>query len=707
MKNIYLNRLKVNWMRSNGMQKGGMDCKVIKYLTYIVMLFTSLTLAKPQASEGVYEWASEIIESISAEAEDGDYSYMIEDLIRLAQNPININTANREELGKIFFLTDIQIENLLFHRYRNGNFYTIFEVQAVKGFDKKIIEMMEPLIFFGDDSVSDTPVKHIFKGDLFLRTRFTVETPKGFVKSNDEPAPYKGGKPLYYTRFEASPARNISIGLVAENDPGEPLFSKDIPTFDFVSGYISWKPDKALKQIIIGQYKISGGQGLVLKTGGMTSGKSSYAASIRNRNGGFRTGLSANESSGMSGILLSFGNENFSITPFLSVQKRDGRIAEDSLGNTYYTTLRKDGYHRTTSELDTRHNIREGVFGAQVKYFTKIFTYEVGHVEYHLEHPLQPELSYYNQFYFNGKQNGNTWAAIEGGIKNIFLFSEIAFNFNETTTPAVWIGVLTSPFNRLNWALSYRNIPREFQAPLGAPFAESPQGSGESGFYSGVDIELPNWFTLSAYIDWFKFKWLRYQIKSPSSGYDGAATLTYKPNRVWETSLRFRHKEKDVNMVTDNMTYPIVTRGQNQLRWQSKISPVSPLSFTTRIDWNIVKIEGKDNTKGFYISQDIRYQHHSDKWYILLRYGLVDANDYENRFYIYEPDVLYSFNVPLYYGHGYRVIAMAKYTVIPKLDVWVRYSRWNYYNRESIGSGNNMIDSNVSNEFRIQIRKRF
>ncbi|MCL2074744.1 MAG: helix-hairpin-helix domain-containing protein [Marinilabiliaceae bacterium] len=674
----------------------------VAFFTIILLLF--FTFAKTQNLENVYEWAAEIVESIAEDLEDGDYSYMIEDLVRLYHDPININSANRDDLSKIFFLKDKQIENILFHRYTNGLFYSIYELQTVEGFDRHLIEMIEPLIFFGETETAPTPRKHYFRGDLFLRTRFTAETPRGFTERNGQPPAYKGHNAMYYTRFEASPLRNFSMGFVAKNDPGEPMFSNQIATFDYISGYVSWKPNTFLKQVIIGQYKISSGQGLVLQTG-MRTGKTGNASSIRNRNSGFKPGLSASDATGMSGIILSLGNEKFSINPFLSVKQKDGRLREDSLGNQYITGIRTDGYHRTTTELETRHNTREDIFGVQMRYFTKYFTLEAGHVEYRLEYPVIPDESYYNQYYFNGQQNGNSWFSIEGGLKNIFLFSEIAFN--ESLHPAIWAGLLTSPANRFNWVLSYRYFPLDFQAPLGNPFAESPRGSGESGFYSGIDLELPYNLVASAYFDYFKFKWLRYQIKAPSDGYDASVYLTHKPNRNWETLFRFRYKEKGISLSSDDNSYPVGKREQTQLRLQTKFSPDKEWTFTTRVDWSKVDIQGKEIPNGIYMSQELRYQRPNGKWYAQLRYGIVDAEDYETRFYIYEPDVLYSFSVPMYYGQGHRIIAMLKYTILPKFDIWLRYGQWHYYNRTTISSGNNTINSNMLNEFRFQLRKSF
>ena len=674
----------------------------MKHTFSILILICIQFGAKAQLIENAYEWAAEVIESMAMESEDADYSYIIEDLVKLYQNPINVNTSEREELEKIPFLTDIQIEAFLFHRYTNGIFNSIYELQTVEGFNRTLIEQLQPLIYFGE--VQTAPRKHYIRGDLFLRTRFTLETPKGYIGNSENPAPYQGNKLLYYSRFEINPLRNLDIGFVTENDPGEPMFSNDIKTFDFLSGYVSWKPDKFVKQIIVGQYKISAGQGLVLQTG-MFAGKSSNASSIRNRYGGFRTSLSTNEYSGMSGVLLSLGSKRFTVTPFLSVQKRDGRLAEDADGNIYLSGLRTDGYHRTAREIETRHNTREDVLGVQLKYSFKRLVVEAGHVEYRLQYPLIPDMQPYNHYYFRGKQNGNSWLALEGGIRNIHLFSEIAFN--KSIDPALWLGLLTSPANRFNWALSYRRIPLGFDAPLSAPLAESSQGAGESGFYSGIDIELPLQLTLSTYIDYFKFKWLRYQLNAPSDGYDAMANLKYKPNRIWETNVRFRHKEKGVNLPTETPEYPTGIRKQTQLRIQTRVSPSAAWRFTTHLDFNKVDIEGRTIPNGVYVSQEVRYQNPNNKWNAVLRYGMIDAEDYESRFYIYEPDVLYSFNVPMYYGKGSRIITMVKYTVLPKFDIWLRYSQWHYYNRSTISSGNNEINSNISNEFRIQLRKRF
>ncbi len=669
---------------------------------FIIFIFLfELTSLYGQAIDDVYGWASEIAEALSEESDDEDFSYLIEDIVRIYNNPIDINHATRQDLEKIVFLNAIQIENLLFQRYTNGAFGSIYDLQNVEGFDRRLLEWLEPLIVFGEMDSRQKKIRP--RGDLFLRTRFTIETPAGYKPSGEDLPVFQGDKPLLYSRFEMSITRDLEAGFVTENDPGEPMFNSQISTMDHLAGYVSWKPGKFLKQVIVGQYRISGGQGLALQSG-MSTRKSSLTTCIQNRSNTYRPSLSVNEYSGLSGLLLSLGNQNFSVTPFVSIRNRDGRIVEGAEGKVI-TGFDADGYHRTLTELSSRKNTREDVFGVQVKYFFKRLTIEAGHLEYRIEYPLTPSALPSKRFYFSGQENHNSWFALEGSIGNTFVFSEVAFN--NSMEPALWGGLLFSPGAPVSMVLSYRRIPVDFNAPLGGPFTESSGAAGESGFYSGIQINFPANFLLSGYLDYFKFNWLQYQLKSPANGYDVLAILTHKAGLIWENSLRLRHREKMVNLSSEGPDYPIGVRKQNQIRLQTRFNPVPEWSFTTRLDFHQVAIPGKTIPSGFYLGQEIRYNHPGNKWNVIMRYGIIDVEDFETRIYVYEPDVLYSLTTPAYYGQGSRCIVMSKIKIANRLDLWARFAWWHYTNRENISSGNMLIDSNVVREFRVQIRKRF
>lgn len=670
-----------------------------------LLLMATLTDLQGQSAEQIQQLAAEIFENSTASSErEPDFSSLTDNLIQLYQNPININKAGREDLERIFFLSDSQIEALLFQRYQLKTFYSIYEMQSIEGFSRQTLEWLEPMITFGI-SEQLAPAQFRAKGDLFIRAQTLLETQAGYRQREDGTTPYQGHKMKLYTRLEIQPARDLKMGLIGEKDQGEPMFNHQISTLDHLAAYLAWQPDKFLKQIIVGQYRMSGGQGLALQTG-MAPIKSSATTSIRNRQASFRPSLSASEQGGLNGLLMAFETNDFAITPFLSVKNVDGRLDTLENGSTFITSLKTDGYHRTLTELGQRKNVREAVYGLQAKYHLNRFILETGYLYYHLNYPVRPPSEAYQRNYFSGKSSQNYWVAAEGSLYNIHLFSELAFN--QTWEPALWTGILMPVKGIFDWSVGYRRIPMTYKAPLGAPLTEASVPAGESGLYTGLHMDLPASFTLSAYLDYYRHNWLRYQTNAPANGYDFLVLLSHDAIKNWENTLRYRYRNKPINLTTDSQAAPVGSRNQNQWRFQSRYRAAANWTFTLRADIQTVdRPDKQDLPKGFYMGQDIRYVSNNKKWNLTTRYAIFNAEEFDTRVYAYEPDVLYSFSTPAYYGRGSRWLIMGKWTILPKLDLWARYAQWQYSNRENIGTGFTLIEGNRSREIKFQIRKRF
>ena len=120
-------------------------------------------------------WAENIVAEYAQETELEDMTLLIEDLLSLTKHPLNINSASREDLERIFFLTDLEIENILYKRYVNGPFLTIYELQAVEGLGIKTIKLLQPLIRFGP--VEATPGKIKIWGDTSGTISFRCRRP--------------------------------------------------------------------------------------------------------------------------------------------------------------------------------------------------------------------------------------------------------------------------------------------------------------------------------------------------------------------------------------------------------------------------------------------------------------------------------------------------------------------------------------------------
>ncbi|PIF01896.1 MAG: hypothetical protein CR965_01145 [Paludibacter sp.] len=87
---------------------------------------------------------------------------------------------------------------------------------------------------------------------------------------------------------------------------------------------------------------------------------------------------------------------------------------------------------------------------------------------------------------------------------------------------------------------------------------------------------------------------------------------------------------------------------------------------------------------------------------------MFDAPNYENRFYIYESDVLYAFSVPMVYGLGSRYYLNVKYELNKNFSFWLKLAQTVYADdRNSISSNNEEITGRRKTDFRFLLRWKF
>src|SRR5690606_41717732 len=89
-------------------------------------------------------------------------------------------------------------------------------------------------------------------------------------------------------------------------------------------------------------------------------------------------------------------------------------------------------------------------------------------------------------------------------------------------------------------------------------------------------------------------------------------------------------------------------------------------------------------TKGYAILQDLNGTWNNFR--LSMRFALFDTEDYENRQYIYEKNVLWAFSIPTYYGQGMRYYLLAQYDISNRFTLWARWARTTFTDREEIGS---------------------
>ncbi len=666
-------------------------------LAWCLVIFSESSCG--QIYEDIEEWANDVVSVYSGELETEDLTLIIEDLLSLVRNQININAAGREDMERIFFLSDIQVENILFKRYVNGPFFSIYELQAVEGLPVKTIKLLQPVLHFGE-SVKEKPPFRMW-GDTFLRSEYQPEKKEGFIVNEEGLSGFAGNPSKIYSRTELLTNRGLSAGFIAEKDPGEPMFKKEIDGLDLMTGYLRYEnATHWMREAVIGRYQASAGQGLALQSG-MPLRKSSMTTSIRNRRSSFRPSLSASEASGLQGGYATFGYKTVTFTPFFSLVRKDGRLADDST----LTSIRKDGLHRTVSEIGQRKNTEELVMGVKLSYSGRWMTIEAGHFQYELDRPLRPTTQPYNRFYFSGRKVENSWISYMVSRNNLLVFGEMAIdNFSR---PAFWNGMVWGAAPGFSLALGHRSFSVDYRAPLAGPMSESSSFSGEQGFYAGIVWELMDGISISSYFDRYRFKWLKFRVDAPSDGFDWMAQVEKQFGSESSLLFRYRHREKPVNKNTEELTEVIVDYDvYDQIKAQYRHKLSSGFQFTTLGQWHFVNTQG-NRELGSMLAQDVKWTSNDKKLTLTGRYSVFNSSDHLARLYAYEPHVLYMFSVPVYSGEGTRYLLLVNYKIFRYLHLWLRAAKWHYSDREYSGTGYNRIEGNVKTTLTMQVRYKF
>ena len=104
---------------------------------------------------------------------------------------------------------------------------------------------------------------------------------------------------------------------------------------------------------------------------------------------------------------------------------------------------------------------------------------------------------------------------------------------------------------------------------------------------------------------------------------------------------------------------------------------------------------------GYLIFQDINYKHPKLPLNLSFRYAIFDT---KLSIYAYENDVLYAFSIPAYTSTGTKYYLTLKYEITDRIDMWFRYARISYANRDVVGSSLDEIQGNHKSEIKLQVR---
>ena len=694
----------------------------IKNIAFISLLLLSAgTIFAQQRKTDKIEVIEKRIELLAEnlEQEDLDYTTLFDVLAYYYDHPLNLNTANEEDLRELNLLSPFQVTSIISHRIQYGSFQTIYEIRNVPGMDMETIQNILPFVEASNKERDKFKLKNALKygnHDLFLRSYYIFEEKEGYSDIDpqalaDNPnARYKGEPYSAYLRYRYQYRQNLSVGLTAEKDAGEEFFTGSNENgFDFYSAHLFYEGDGALKQVAVGDYQAQFGQGLVFWSG-LNFGKSADVLNIQRFGRKIRPYTSVNENLFLRGSAATFQFGNFEVTGFYSQKNVDANLNStiDSLGNEefVFTSLQQTGLHRRESEIEDERSVGERIFGGHVSFQTEHLEIGATAVQSNYDTDADRSLQLYNQFDFNNNQNLNLGLNFNANWNVFNFFGEVGQS--ESGGRAYVAGVNAALHSRLQLTIFNRNFERNYQALYGGAFSESNRNQNERGTYFGATAKLSSTLTLQGYVDRYRFDWLRFLVDSPSEGGDVLAQLNWRPSRRVEGYVRYRNEVQKRNSTAEGqIMQKTEDESQSWYRVHIDYRVSESIRLKNRVEFSTYKLESSPRSNGLLIYQDLQF-HKPDGWLTFVgRFAMFDTETFDSRIYAYENDVLYFFNVPAYYGRGIRTYGMVKFDLGRNIDWWIRLSRTYFTDRDEIGTGLETIPEPHRTDLRMQLRFRF
>lgn len=660
--------------------------------TLVILLFATCHKATGQDVRQPWEkYYNQLSELDDVENESWEEAYDI--LCDLADNKININKATREDLERIIFLTQPQIEEISEYIYKYGPLRTLGELSMIESLDATRRNLLSHFVYIDKESDKKPfpSLKDIMKygrNELVATAKIPLYDRKGDKEG------YLGYKYKHWFRYTFKYGQYAQIGLTGSQDAGEPFFSnRNRAGYDYYSFYLLVRKMGRLKTLALGRYRMRFGMGLVLNND-FSFGK---IASLTNPNtsNNIRAHSSKSEANYMQGAAATYNIcKGIDATAFVSYRHIDATPGNEP--NTV-TTILTSGYHRTESEMARKHNVSQTAAGGNIRYASNGFHAGATAVYTYMDKELKPNTAQaFRQYYLSGKRFMNVSTDYGYTSHHLSISGETAIDDNASV--ATINRVAYQPDGSLTLTLLQRFYSYKFRSFFGQCFSDGGRTQNESGAYLGANwTPSPN-ITVMAYTDYAYFAWPKYRISEASHSWDNFVSATYHHNNLsinarYRLRLRQRDNEDKTGLTPLTEQRARLAASYTHNGW----------GYSLQCDASLSKHETESS--GWMVSQNLDYKYRWLTAHASLAY--FDTDDYESRLYTYERGLLYSFSFPMFHGHGIRYTANIRAEVSPKLLFICKVGTTKYFDRNTISSSYQEINGSSMTDIEAQLKWRF
>ena len=678
--------------------------QLLRLISIINSLFIIPACSAQNPSENLME---EVLEDLSVNNDINNsvnslnWENELEELSNRLQEPVNLNSATREQLEQFPFLSDIQIEHLLAYIYIHGQMETIYELQLVEELDRQTIQYLLPFVCI--KAINNEPAfrwktmlkdaGRYGKNEVLTRLDIPFYKRKGYEHTYLGPSVYNSVKYTFRYRDQ------LYAGGVAEKDAGEPFAAlHNSYGYDYYSFYLLLQNCGRLKSLAVGNYRLSFGQGLVMSTDYLM-GKTIYASSFNNRSAGIKRHSSTDEYNYFRGVATTVAlTKRLSVSAFYSHRNMDGVVTDGEITSVY-----KTGLHRSRKEADKKNLLTSQLTGGNVSYQQNHIRLGITGVYYVFNRPYEPELTGYSKYNIHGNHFYNL------GIDYAYRWRRFSFQGETAIGKQGWASLNRlqySPVQDIQFMLIHRFYSYDYWAMYAHSFGEGSTVQNEQGYYVGLETTPFSHWRFFVSFDLFSFPWKKYRINKPSRGTDGLIQATFTPRTNLSMYLKYRYKQKERDLTGSKvtLTLPIF---HHQLRYRLNYSLNDVFSSRTTLDYNHFHSQDRAATKGYQVTQMISSQLPWTRLFADVQGSYFCTDDYDSRVYVSEKGLLYTFYTPSFQGRGFRCAVRLRYELNKHWLFITKFGETIYLNRNEIGSGNDLIYGNKKADIQMQLRIKF
>ena len=658
-----------------------------------IILFFVFSLNINSYAQYVHPWDKYLDELTTSEDGDIAVSEDVYDVLSdLYEHPLNINTASREDLTRIPFLSAQQIEDIQAYVYRTKGLKSLSELALIESLDPVRRNLLSFFLYVGYGEKKSFPsLGTIFK---YGKNELLVTGKIPFYDRHGDKNGYLGPKYRHSFRYDFSYGHYVKMGLLGSQDAGEPFFTdKNHIGYDHYSYYIVVRDLGRLKALALGQYKLRLGMGLVMNSD-FGFGKLMTLNSLGRSTNSIRANTSRSTANYLQGAASTVTIiKGLDATAFVSYRPLDATLNKSG----YVQTILKSGYHRTISEMNRKNNVHQFTTGGNLHWDGSGFHVGFTAIYSHLDKALQPNgKQSFRRYYPEGN---NFWnASVDYGYIN----HRLSFNGETATGNRHGIATINSLSYLLSNSLSVIALQRFYSKKYSSLFSSSFSSGGriqnESGIYLGANWQAFRHLNVLFYTDYAYFAQPRYQVSRASHCWDNVMTMTWINNR-WTILGRYQYKVRQKD--DENKTALVDEKSQ-----RGRLSlGYGTTAWSMRLQGDAAYSSFKDDSFGWMTTLSGTYG--IGRFNFAGTLGYFNTDDFASRIYNYERGPLYSFSFPAFYGEGIRYALFARVDLTSSLLLIAKCGITDYFDRDHISSGLQQIDHSSQTDLELQVKWKF